>query len=414
MPNWGFWGRSGDAPRADDWGQRFQDVLVSDATYYDPFRVASARRYWRVQAINSHIVNVLGAAELTAGDGDSGREILQVFENSASDLLPQWGADLQIDANAFGRLEEVKGAIGNAALVRYIAPQTISVMIWGPPGREQVVGYELTPRYGGLETYTSVPVINRPFTGGPNQYPPEEIIHLKNGLDPRYGELLGDNKLRDILEIISIDAELTYYTRDIVRNVASNSFILQPAARDEQGLRMEELRGVLQSAQRALTRLARGGIAMLPGRVDAINVGKNPRDLQFSDLHKDTESAIASAFNVEPILLKWRLGSEHATYSNVREARQEEQENLVFPLAKVLERGINDYFGRRGAAGEVQVRVPKLWTLEQLIALHDAGLDEAANEVADALGLPYPELSGGGQPRLQQQGEPPRLEVVNG
>ena len=296
MPNWSIFNRSdGDGvPGVDDWGQRYSEVLASDTAHYDPFRTAQARRYWRVQAINSHIVNTLGAAELRADEG-GGESILRVFENSSEHLLPQWGADLQIDGNAFGRLEFAGGRGADpfgAALVRYVAPQAISVMIWDG----QLVGYELTPRFNGEQAYTTAPVLVRPFSGAPNQFPPEEIIHLKNGLDPRFGELLGDNKLRDVLDMVRFDAQLTRYSLDVVRNVASNSFILQPAARDEMGIRIEELRRVASRLRAALTSVARGGIALLPGRVEAINVGKNPRDLQFADLHKDPESAIASAF----------------------------------------------------------------------------------------------------------------------
>ena len=374
--------------RADD-GLTFTPddaVLYSDEQYYDPFRVASARRYWRIQAINSHIVNSFGAAEFRSDSEDS--EILRILRNSSPHLAPQWAADLQIDGNAFGVLEGMRMEVDEPmqpTLVRYVAPQAISVLIW----QDRVVGYELTPRFNGVQAYTTEPIIRRPFTGAKNQYPTEMVIHLKNGLDPRYGEMMGDNKLRDLLEIIRIDAELTHYTRDIVRNVASNSFILMPAANDPNPLRFEALQNVLQDARRALTRVARGGIALLPGRVDPVNVGKNPRDLQFSDLHKDTESAIASAFNVWPILLKWRLGSEHATYSNVEQARQDELDNLIYPLAKVMERGVNDFFARIGVMDEAMIRVPKLYTMEQLIALDEAGLHEAAAEVAEALGLPY-------------------------
>lgn len=368
------------------------EVVVSADDYYDPFRVAPARRYWRVQAINSHIVGTLGAAALTSESGAD--EILNAFAASSPHLLPQWGADLQIDSNAFGVIEPIEGSSSEAILIRYVAPQAISVMIW----QGNLAGYELTPRYNGVQAYTTEPVMERPYTGGARQYRPDEVIHIKNGLDPRYGELMGDNKLRDILEVIRIDAELTHYTLDIVRNVATNSFILMPGVGDNVNLGSEDQQTVLEKMRRALTRVARGGVALMPNRVEALEIGKNPRDLQFSDLHKDTESAFASTFNVWPILLKWRVGAEHATYSNVREARQDEQESLIYPLAKVLERGINDFFARRGAAGEVQVQVPKLWTLEQLIALDEAGFDEAAAEVAEALGLPYTAVSARPEP----------------
>lgn len=396
---WSIFNRANGGGEPDRF-RTLAEVVVSAEEYYDPFRVAPARRYWRVQAINSHIVNSMGAAELTADRDDGAADALAIFGASSPHLLPQWAADLQIDSNCFGVLEQARdGSLERPGLVRYVAPQAVTVMIW----RDQLVGYELTPKFHGVQAYTTEPVVERPYTGGPKQFLPSEVIHIKAGLDPRYGELMGDNKLRDILEVIRIDAELTHYTLDIVRNVATNSFILMPGVGDNVNLGAEDQQSVLERMRRALTRVARGGVALMPNRVEAIEIGKNPRDLQFSDLHKDTESAIASTFNVQPILLKWRLGQEHATYSNVQQARQDEQETLIYPLAKVMERGINDFFARRGATGEVQIQVPKLWTLEQLIALDEAGLYEAAAEVADALGLPYNsptlEPGGGGAPR---------------
>ena len=374
-----------EPPQSDD-GFFRSDVVFSSEQYYDPFKVAPARRYWRVQAINSHIVNSMGAAELKSENENN--DILTIFELSSPHLVPQWAADLQIDANCYGVLRQVEGT--ELQIISYVAPQSISIMLWDGV----LQGYKVEPKYNGQTAHTTQPVMQRRYSGAKGEYLPHEVIHIKNGLDPNYGELLGDNKLRDIVELIRTDAELTHYTLAIVRNVASNSFILMPAAKDENSLRFEELKSVMQKLRNALTGVARGGIALLPGRVEAVNVGKNPRDLQFSDIHKDTESGIASTFNVSPILLKWRVGHEHSTYSNVKEARQDEQENLIYPLAKTIERGINDFFTRIGYTDEVQIQVPKLWSLEQLIALDEAGMFEAAEEVANALGLPYNSTQG--------------------
>ena len=61
----------------------------------------------------------------------------------------------------------------------------------------------------------------------------------------------------------------------------------------------------------------------------------------------------------------------------------------MFPLAKVLQRGLNDFFLRSGETSDIIVRMPKLYSLQDLVDLDEAGLYEAAAEVAESLGLPY-------------------------
>ena len=354
--------RSTEQPLVTDDGV----IISSEETYYDPYTVAKARRYWRVQAINNHIVNLFGIVEVLNEP--------EVLKNSSVFIIPQWAADLQIDCNAFGVL------VGDS--VKYVAPSAMTVVI----SHEGVLlGYEVEAK---RDYHTATPVARRNYVKpGKNSYLPEEVIHLKNGIDPVYGELMGDNKIRSVLEMIDMDAKLNNYTLDIIKNVASNSFILMPAKESEG--RIAELKAAAAKMRVALTRVARGGIALMPERMEAVNVGKNPRDLQFSDLHKDPESAIASTFNVEPVRLKWRTGSEAMTYSNVEQARIGEQQELVYPLAKILERGIDRAMERLGMTGGIELQLPKLWTAEHLVAMQEVGLFAAAEEVAGSLGLPY-------------------------
>ena len=363
--------RSSDQPQVTDDGV----LIFSDLEYYDPFRTASARSYWRIQAINSHIVNLFGSAEIENEP--------EWMEESSAFLIPQWAADLQIDCNAFG--VAVRGSSGEILVVQYVSPGSMTVVIneFG-----QLVCYEVEGKYQGKQTFTSLPIKRGVYSGKENQFLPEEVIHLKNGLDPHYGELMGDNKLRSVLDMIRMDAELNKFTLDIIKNVAANSFLLMPPKDSDS--RAEAMKAAAAKIRTMLTRVNRGGAGILPENMEVKDVGKNPRDLQFSDLHKDPESAIASSFNVEPIRMKWRVGSEQSTYSNVEQARINEQQELVFPLAKLLEDGINRWMRRNDINSQpITISIPKLWTIEQFWELHGRGLFEAAEVVAEALSLPY-------------------------
>ena len=130
----------------------------------------------------------------------------------------------------------------------------------------------------------------------------------------------------------------------------------------------------------------RGGIGLLPRRVEKIETNKPASDLQFDGIHKDPESAIASGLGVSPILMKWRVGSEHMTYSNLEQARQEEQQELIFPLAQLIERAINKFFAE---LPDIEITVPRLWTIEQLALMQMHGAYDTAQQIAESLGLAY-------------------------
>ena len=141
-----------------------------------------------MQAVNKRIVNLMRAAKMDDGP------VKEIFDESSDDLIPQWAADLQIDCNAFGILDRFSDD-GAPMRIKYVAPQSISVLVW----RGKLEGYEIEELYRGERTHTSTPIKEQRFTGAPRQFPPEDVIHLKSGLDPRYGELMGDNALRELV-----------------------------------------------------------------------------------------------------------------------------------------------------------------------------------------------------------------------
>ena len=370
---------------------------VGGDSYGSVVTLSKARRHWRIKAIGNHTINVMSPVTLAREDGSDsdGNDIPAVFAASSPFLSQQWAADLLIEANAFGILEKPDSR--RTQRIQYAHPAYVTILHW----RGVLQGYEIAQQLTQTGIARNVGggaglnIVERRLSGSRGEYAPEDVIHIKNGLDPYYGELLGDNRLRYILGMLQTDDELNSYTLDLVRNAASTSMIMQP--KGTQGFNMIKQYG--RQLREALRRHRRGGIAIIPAEVDIVTNVKNPRDLQFDSLHRIPESAIASVLNINPVLVKWMTGTERMTYNNVAEMKTYEQQELVYPLASIIEDGINDRFFGSEFQERIVMTVPKLWTLDDLVRLREAGLHEAAAEVAGTLGLPY---SGGVEP---QEGE---------
>jgi len=118
---------------------------------------------------------------------------------------------------------------------------------------------------------------------------------------------------------ISSDNEATKFVGALLANYAAPTIALKmkTAIRDEKQAELIKAKFRYEFGGDR-----RGTPALLDDDADIQTIGFNLRELEFPELREVSESRIAAAYGVPPILVGLRVGLEHSTYANFKEARR--------------------------------------------------------------------------------------------
>ncbi len=148
--------------------------------------------------------------------------------------------------------------------------------------------------------------------------PPDDIIHIRDGIDPR-NERLGLAALRaNLREVVTVNWE-SGYTASILKNGGVPGLAIVP---DSDVLRPDK-----DAAERIKERFddgfsgdEAGGTLVLAGKYKVVPVGFSPEQLCLDKLPQNAISRIGAAIGVAPMSLG--LADPGKTYSNLAEANR--------------------------------------------------------------------------------------------
>lgn len=157
---------------------------------------------------------------------------------------------------------------------------------------------------------------------------PVEAVHfrLPSPVDP----LVGTPPMRSALRMTAVDNQATSFVKALLGNSAIPGVVvtmgdLETVLDDEVTRRLSEKWKARFGGRR------RGEPAFLQTGMDVKQIGLNLKDLEFPDLRGVAESRICMAFETPPMLVGAKVGLEHATYSNMGEARKSFWEQKIMP-----------------------------------------------------------------------------------
>ncbi len=174
--------------------------------------------------------------------------------------------------------------------------------------------------------------------GVEQKLPPEDIIHLRTGLDPgNYRRGLAP--LKTVLIQILGDEEASRFSTALLSNMAVPGVILTPKG-DMAGPSPEEAEAVKEVFTSRFGGDGRGKPLVSDTAFDVHVVSFSPQQMDFKTLHRIPEERITGVLGVPAILAGMGAGLERATYSNVDGLREFFVEGTIIPdwrrVARVL------------------------------------------------------------------------------
>jgi HK97 family phage portal protein len=217
----------------------------------------------------------------------------------------------QLDGNAY--LIKVKNARGFGRPVElYYAPHWCMRPVYTPGSSVWIDYYEYT------------------FEGKVVRFAPEDVIHLKNGVDPG-NPRLGYAPLKAALLEVFTDEEAARFTAALLKNMGVPGIIISsgdPATLIEEG----EAKGLIEKFKRRFTGKKRGEPFVATGALKVDTIGFTPDEMSLDGLRKLPADRVLGVLGIPGAVVGLGSGVEASTYNNLRNYQRQAFEQHLVPV----------------------------------------------------------------------------------
>ncbi len=177
---------------------------------------------------------------------------------------------------------------------------------------------------------------------------PEDIIHLKIGLDPT-DHRLGFAPLKGVLREVFGDDEASRFSAALLGNMAVPGVILSPKDPTDIGPDEDEAEGMKEAYQERFGGTERGKPLVMTSAMDVQVVSFSPEQMDFKALRRLPEERVCAVLGVPPIVAYLGAGLDRSTLANTEESGEDFAERTLVPgwrnLGKQLTRQGRDDWG---------------------------------------------------------------------
>lgn len=172
--------------------------------------------------------------------------------------------------------------------------------------------------------------------GRPQDVRPEDVIHFRDGIDPRNNRL-GFSAFASLVREIFTDEEAARFTAALLSNLGVPGVVIAPSAQTANSGAGLSGRQVIFDTDKVKAAFKstfggdnRGDAMVLSAPTDVHVLSFNPQQLTLRDLRRLPEERVAGVFGVPAVLASLGAGLERSTFTNYAEAREAGyEENLV-------------------------------------------------------------------------------------
>jgi HK97 family phage portal protein len=173
--------------------------------------------------------------------------------------------------------------------------------------------------------------------GQERDYPPDEVVHFRLGLDPHSDGRKGLSRVKAILQEVLTDAEAAVAAHALMRTRGIPGAIASPKdpsveLDDDQAL-------AISNRYEQLTGQGRGGLMVLNNGVEVEWPVIDVEKMAFERIRGISSERICAAVGLDPMVVG--LPSQNKTYSNYAEAREAAYESFIIPIQRVCAETLN-------------------------------------------------------------------------
>jgi len=164
-----------------------------------------------------------------------------------------------------------------------------------------------------------------------------DVVHFRNGLDPKYPQK-GSSDLDCLLREIFTDDEAATWSSNLLANGAGPHVMISPD--DEDSIDEPEADKIKTNYYQKTTGDHRGEPLVMSGRTKVQFMSFNPSDMDYKTLRRVPEERISAVIGVPAVVCGLGAGLDRSTYNNMREAKEQATENVLIPAWRFFAREI--------------------------------------------------------------------------
>lgn len=165
--------------------------------------------------------------------------------------------------------------------------------------------------------------------GTPLRLPRSEVIHWRDGIDPRDGRS-GLSKLAALAREIFTDEEASNFSATLLANLGVPGVVIAPKDTGSASTnRITDPEKVKEQFMLKFGGDKRGEPLILTSPADVTTLSFNPQQMSLKDLRRLPEERISGVLGIAAIVAGLGAGLDHATYTNYPEAREASYEERI-------------------------------------------------------------------------------------
>ena len=170
-------------------------------------------------------------------------------------------------------------------------------------------------------------------------YSPDDVIHVRNGLDPE-DLRRGLSPLKACLREIVADNAASTYTSSILLNMGVPGVILTP--KDSKDTILPEDASAMTKKMRATTKDGAGDPLVLSNAVDITPLGATPEQMALDTIRRYPQDNICAAMGLNTIALGLTSGAGSKTYANYEQAVKSQYHSCLMPMQDRFADALNE------------------------------------------------------------------------
>ena len=189
--------------------------------------------------------------------------------------------------------------------------------------------FMITPRWPLGDDTVYISHYDYVVNGRIYQLDPRDVIHFRDGVDPE-NTRRGLSPLGALLREIFTDIGVINYSAALLKNAGIPPVILSP--KDGTNQANVNMRELTEMYVRRTTGDERGKPLAAPVGLEVHKLAFTPEEMDLSALHDTPAERVAAVLGIPPIVLGFRIGLEHGTFSNYEQAAESAYETHNVPL----------------------------------------------------------------------------------
>jgi phage portal protein BeeE len=190
----------------------------------------------------------------------------------------------------------------------------------------------MEPRWNTSSSY--VDYYQYRVDGVTTNYDPKDIVHLRNGIDPR-NTRKGLSQIKSVIREIYGDNMATQYSAAMLSNYGTPSMILSPANVD-QSYTPEQAAVIKQNTIEKTTGDRRGEPIIFLDPVTVNIPAFNPRDMNVRESQYTPEERVSAVIGVPAIVVGLGAGLNRSTYSNSDQMYEAAYRSYLIPVQRLI------------------------------------------------------------------------------